>query len=781
MRSVLRSFLCSLILLSATLSVQAQTAKKYYSAGKKFMEMGNCQEAVNNFTKALEMDPQMEDVYISRAECYEKMDKKTEAAEDYRLATTFAPKEEKYFYNAGRLYFEIRQFEKADEMLKKALSLNKNYLDAIEYSIYTLLQLKKFTQALTLAEQAVDLKKSGLTYLNNAIVLDSMQLYAEAEKKYKDAKYYDSKLVMAYVGLSNTQVKLKKLDDAMKTCQTGMEKFVPARKEILFARSQVYAAKGDYLAAVNDLTQVILADDKSVIAFMTRGDYYLKLAMYPNAVNDYTKVILIQEKNANAYFKRAQAYEQMQNYKEAVKDYNKIKEIAPNDQNAMNYLVAAKQKLFELNREKNKPEIVMISPKADKKFVVKIGGDKKEMMVKGTITDESNIKSITVNGKEANFRNDTNVTDFIVTMDVTKLEQLTVIVTDVYNNVLEQLFAVEYTETGKPIVALVAPYTSFDKEIYLDNSNSELYIEGQVKDESKIESIRIEGQNASFDPSAQDPKFSATISISNKMKITVWVKDVYGNETIEDFKLNREGATISANNPMGVTWLIFIENSNYKNFASLDGPSKDVTLMKTALANYKFSNIVHKKDMTKAELDKFLSIELRDLIKANKVNSLMIWYAGHGKFQNNTGYWIPVDAKVDEEYSYFSIATLKSYMQSYSLVHTLVVTDACESGPTFLVAMRAGTEQKMCDDWTKTKFKSAQVFTSAGFELAADNSQFTKTFANTLINNPDGCIAIDKIVEKVKLAVKAKGMQEPKFGKISGLEDEGGTFFFMKK
>lgn len=776
-----RFSLAFIVLSFTSLLAFGQTPKKYFSAGKKFQEMGNCADAVSNFTKALELDPQMEDAYVARAECNEKLEKKAEAAADYKLATTFSPKEEKYFFNAGRLYHDIREYEKADEMLKKALALNKNYLDAIEYSVYTLLHLKKYTQALTLAEQAVELKKSGLTYLNNGIVLDSMQLYAEAEKKYKDAKYYDSKLVMAYVGMSNCQVKLKKYDEALKTCQAGMEKFVPAKKEILFARAEVYAAKGDYMAAVNDLTQVIIADDKNVLAFMARGNYYIKLAMYPNAVNDYTKVILMQEKNVNAYFKRANAYEQMQNYKEAVKDYNRIKEIAPNDQNAQNYLTASKQKLFELNREKNKPEISMISPKADKKFTVKIGGDKKEMMVKGTITDESNIKNVKVNNIVANFRNDTNVTDFIVTMDVSKLEQLTVVATDAYDNIMEQQYTVEYTETNKPIVALIAPYTSFDKEIYLDNSNSDLYIEGQVKDDSKIESIRIEGQNASFDPTAQDPKFSATINIANKMKITVWVKDVFGNETIEDFKLNREGATIAANNPMGVTWMVFIENSNYKNFASLDGPAKDVTLMKSALANYKFSNIVHKKDMTKADLDKFLSIELRDLIKANKVNSLMIWYAGHGKFQNNTGYWIPTDAKVDEEYSYFSIATLKSYMQSYSLVHTLVITDACESGPTFLVAMRAGTELKKCDDWTKTKFKSAQVFTSAGFELAADNSQFTKTFANTLINNPDGCIAIDKVVEKVKQSVKAKGLQEPKFGKISGLEDEGGTFFFMKK
>ena len=51
--------------------------------------------------------------------------------------------------------------------------------------------------------------------------------------------------------------------------------------------------------------------------------------------------------------------------------------------------------------------------------------------------------------------------------------------------------------------------------------------------------------------------------------------------------------------------------------------------MKSALANYKFTKVLHKKDMTKSELERFFSIELRDQVKNNNVNSLLIWYAGH--------------------------------------------------------------------------------------------------------------------------------------------------------
>jgi hypothetical protein len=62
-----------------------------------------------------------------------------------------------------------------------------------------------------------------------------------------------------------------------------------------------------------------------------------------------------------------------------------------------------------------------------------------------------------------------------------------------------------------------------------------------------------------------------------------------------------------------------------------------------------------------------------------------------------------------------------------------------------------------------------------------DDSQFTRTFANVLANNPDACVPIEKIVLRVISAVASTNQQTPQFGKISGFEDEDGTFFFMPK
>jgi hypothetical protein len=95
--------------------------------------------------------------------------------------------------------------------------------------------------------------------------------------------------------------------------------------------------------------------------------------------------------------------------------------------------------------------------------------------------------------------------------------------------------------------------------------------------------------------------------------------------------------------------------------------------------------------------------------------------------------------------------------------------------------MRGAITEPSCNDWQKTRLKSSQVFSSAGYEIAVDQSQFTQTFARLLASNPNSCIPIESIVLKVNSAVSQNNQQKPKFGKITGLSDEDGTFFFMIK
>ena len=547
----------------------------------------------------------------------------------------------------------------------------------------------------------------------------------------------------------------------------------------------MYKEKDEYPRAINDLSKILLYNSDDIETFFKRGLLYQQFNQSMNAINDFSKVISLDSDHAKAYYHRAKSNEEITNYSEAAKDYKKFIHLAEEDTTKSGKVEEAKNKVYELLREENKPEIVLADSVPNEGQSINIPGNAKSVTISGVINDESEIASFKINEEEIKLENKDTKKIFNKTVDVSDADvnKIRLNAKDIYENATDISYTIKRTETQPPKIKLTTPYASYDGLIYLQNDNSKLYIEGKIGDESLIESIKVGSKTASYSPELKNPTFSATIDIANKDNFTIKAEDSKGNIQERAFSLNREGVNISSDNPMGKTWVVFIENSNYNTFASLDGPVKDVSTIKSALSNYRIHNFIHKKNMTKREMERFFSIELRDLVKTNHVNSLLIWYAGHGKFINETGYWVPTDAKRDDEFSFFNINNLKASLQAYSdaITHTLVVTDACESGPSFYQAMRSIHKKRDCSNWEDTRAKSAQVLSSAGNELAVDQSQFTESFANTLVNNPNTCLPIEDIVSKVTLSVTKAGRQEPQFGKIEGLEDEGGTFFFISE
>ncbi len=773
----------TLIILLLTSSLFAQNYFKDYKSGVSYFEKKDYKSAITDFSKVIAVKREHDRALHFRGLSYFKLQNIEKAITDLKNAAEIKPKNTDYSFDLGMAYYTIKKYQKAAEVFNHVIARDKDRLKVYEYIVNSYLSMKEYQKAVDIAAKAVARKKNGKNYFLLGQAQDSLMLFKEAAYSFGRSKFYDAKSIGSHIGLAYSLMQLKDYDKALKSADAALaidEKNIQA----LLIRSQINYRKEDLQHAVNDLSKVILIKPNEKQFYAKRAAIYKKLGQHQNAIADLTKYISFDDSDYKIYYNRATSFEALIDYKNAKKDYEKLRILAENNPKAVKLYKEAKKRLFDLNKETNNPKIVMIDPISPKEGIVQIAMNKDKYIIKGQIKDESNITFIKVNGKDASFNKDTLNPYFKIELNLKGIKELNITAFDVYQNSETWVFKILETEVNAPIVKLIAPYASDDGTVYLDSDDPSLYVEGVIKDESLIKNIFIEGATAAYTLKNKNPKFSATINIMNKDGFKVTTEDIYGNKTEKKFILNRENVALLGDNPMGKTWVIFIENSDYKSFASLDGPTKDVTMMKSAFAKYKIHNIVHKKDMTKTQLERFFSIELRDLVRSNKVNSLLIWYAGHGKYINDSGYWIPTDAKRDDEFTYYNINNLKAGMQSYSkyITHTLVVTDACESGPSFYQAMRSTPKDRSCNDWQATKFKSSQVFSSAGYELASDNSQFTKTFANTLSSNPNSCIPIEIVVKKVKVAVSKGGTkQKPKFGKIAGLDDENGTFFFIKK
>ena len=777
------SLLFMLLLISAV--TFGQSAKKFYKTGQTFAEDGKMQDAIDNYTKSLDIDPNYVNSYIARAEAYVKMSNVSEALTDYERAGTLEPKEEIYHLRAAELSLELKEYKRAIKNSELAIAQDKKNLGSYHVKIMSLHYLGLDKEALENAVIAMDIKKNYETYYDRAEMLFAVKEYNEAEQYYEKAIDKDENIVKGHIGKANAYYYQNKYDEALTSANSAL-RYDKKSKDAYWIRSKTYHKKMDYMSAINDLSQIILLypnEDYIKDVYYERALSYTAFNQHIPAVTDYSKVIELDPNYYQAYFKRAEALVAMRDLDNAIADYEKLDELNLQEEAAVTMLAAAHIKLFELKREDDKPVIIINEPFLNDIKQLQIIKGTEIQKFTGKVNDVSPVKSFTINGVEIAFDSTSKKNEFFVDIDVVGKTEVVYVCSDIYDNVRTEIYQILFTETGLPEIAIVQPLVSSDGMIYLE-SEDRLFIQGDITDESLITSITIDGLNASYVPTINNPTFTASVEVKNKSEISINVEDIYGNITTKKVLLNREGAAAAAGNPMGKTWVVFVENSKYESFASLDGPGKDISIMKAALSKYNINAVIHKKNLTKIQMERFFSIELRDQVINNNVNSIIVWYAGHGKYLNNTGYWVPVDGKTDDEFTYFNIQALKSAMSSYSKVvtHTLVVTDACESGPSFYQAMRGEDDEvRSCDDWKATKFKSSQVFSSAGLELASDNSQFTKTFANSLIHNPNNCIPIGSIVTQVKSAVKRNKQQEPQFGTIDGMPDENGTFFFIRK
>jgi len=316
------------------------------------------------------------------------------------------------------------------------------------------------------------------------------------------------------------------------------------------------------------------------------------------------------------------------------------------------------------------------------------------------------LKSITVNGGPAQFDHDEKDPQFFTSIPwVATDKEIIVQVTDIYDNFTSQVLKVERTEGTPPSVIVTTPAATQDRVVTIMEDKESIFLEGRVNDESLIRLVAVDGVNASYAPDQLNPEFSIKLDVKDKSGFSVHTEDQFGNATDVAYTLVRKAAPVvvaskpvpstSAKEPTpastapaatrsGATWVIHIENTNYRNFPAVQSGG-DAAKIQKAFGNYTIARTLNKKNLSKEQLDRFFNIELRDLVRTNKIGTILVWYSGHGRTVGGKAYWVPVDARKDDIYSYFNYGSLKAQMQNYSesVDNTVVVSDATGSESSF--------------------------------------------------------------------------------------------------
>lgn len=713
----------SALLAFTLLAGQAQSGKAFFKEGEDLREQNQLDQAVEKYTLAVKVDPKFLKAFQARADVYELLGKKAECAADRRSVSELDPSEALFGAKAAKAYLELGDVNTAVDLCDKALATDRKCMDALQVKVRACLAKGDLDGATAAADAALDLKATTDTYYLHGLARMAMRDYKTAEFDFDRVIEWNYLYESAYVAQAETQLKLyeqysgptmqvRTLEKAIEKCTRALD-LNTGSTDALFTRSKAYAYQKEFAKAIDDVSKCIALGREDDAVYYQRALYYHGFGQHQNAVNDLNKVLLNSPKDTRAMLLRAECKEANLDLEGAKKDIETALKLTEGDASVTaeerKKLTDRGQELnariFEMNRESDPPYITVVEPYR-KENVVQVSSALAQVKVTGHVRDRNLLKSITVNGVPASYSPDEKDPEFFVSVPLgATAKDIEVKATDLYDNVANVTLAVERSEGVPPTLSLTSPVASANRVISVAHDKEDIFLEGAASDPSGIRSITVDGIFASFAPDTAATDFSIKLPVKGKNGFTVRAEDQFGNVTDLVYSIVREAPVVAVVTPKpdpvkssekpvdkptvssatGTTWVVMIDNSDYKSFPVPQGQTSDRAEIMKSFGKYNVQKTITKKNLSKSQMERLFNIELRDMVRTNKVNTILIGYVGHGRSVGGKTYWVPVDGKKDDIYSYYNYGSLKSLLENYSasVSNTLVVSKAAGTDPSF--------------------------------------------------------------------------------------------------
>ena len=392
----------------------------------------NPEMALEILNRAFEENPDSEELLKIRADAYEILKLYDKAVADYSRLVQSDPDDESLWYLLGRNQFMNGQLQEAMVSLNRSTNLNSKLLPAFHTKIQVLMELQQYEAALKVSDSTLNIAVTAMTYFLHGEVNRKLKKWQIAEWAYSSAVRIDKGFIEAYIAWANIAADTNKATETLEAAEAAL-RIDPDSKEALIARSRGFALSNDYFNAIEDVSYIIEIDPNNVDARFWRGTYYKNTNKPQDAIRDFNEVLKFQPDNWQAIAGRADSYAQTGNKTVALEGYQTLLSIADNHPDKDAIIQFANLQIFELYRENNPPVLTLTEP-ATESLDISVTDDLKAITINGKITDESQIKSLVINGQNVPVLKIDENFEFAALVALENIEEIKIEVSDVYDN-----------------------------------------------------------------------------------------------------------------------------------------------------------------------------------------------------------------------------------------------------------------------------------------------------------------------------------------------------------
>lgn len=234
--------------------IPSGTAEDYYNRGNKSKDLGNLDQAINDYTKAIKLNSKHVKSYYNRGNSYGKQGKFSNAIEDYKKAVAINPQYTEAYYNMGNTYEKQGNREQAVMSYTKALETNPKYAAA---------------------------------YCNRGNVYQAQGNLQQALDDYSKAIEINPNFAGVYSNRGNVYFAQGNTEKALADYNKAIE-LNPQFAGFYDNRGNIYQNMGNLQKAIADYNNAIEKDPHDSSPFYNRGLAYYALEEYEKSLADYT-------------------------------------------------------------------------------------------------------------------------------------------------------------------------------------------------------------------------------------------------------------------------------------------------------------------------------------------------------------------------------------------------------------------------------------------------------------------------------------------------------------
>ena len=203
---------------------KTELAQEANSKGKRLLRAGKSNEAIQEFTRVIELDPTLVEAYLNRGTAWHDKRKPDKAIEDYNIAIELDPNDDLAYNNRGNAWSDKGEYDKAIENFNKAIELNPNLVFAYSNRGNVWNNKQELNKAIEDFNKAIELNPNDApTYSNRGITWGNKGEYDKAIEDYNKAIELEPNDAPAYNNRGYALFEKKKYEEAIANFDKAIE------------------------------------------------------------------------------------------------------------------------------------------------------------------------------------------------------------------------------------------------------------------------------------------------------------------------------------------------------------------------------------------------------------------------------------------------------------------------------------------------------------------------------------------------------------------------------